>query len=179
MKGRRREVLYAQVDWDFAPVFVAVSGGKIFRISIGRSEEEFLRELESKWGTHPVRKNLGLNPFIKPLRDYLSGQERKLDIPIKFMEGTPFQRAVWKALMEIPWGEVRSYKWVAERVGAGKGYRAVGAACGANPLPIIVPCHRVISASGRIGGYSGGVEVKVRLLQLEGHELKGSRVLQN
>ncbi len=84
------------------------------------------------------------------------------------VEGTPFQRRVWSVLETIPHGEVRSYGWVAERIGMPRASRAVGAANGANPIPIIVPCHRVINADGRIGGYSGGVSIKRKLLELEG-----------
>ena len=82
--------------------------------------------------------------------------------------GTPFQRKVWKAITRIPYGRVRSYQWVATRVGGKQYARAVGMALGANPVPIIVPCHRIIAHDGSLGGFSCGLPVKRRLLKLEG-----------
>jgi O-6-methylguanine DNA methyltransferase len=82
--------------------------------------------------------------------------------------GTPFQRAVWDAIRSIPRGETRSYRWIAERIGRPNAVRAVGQAVGSNPWPLLVPCHRVIAADGRIGGFAGGLEMKRRLLGLEG-----------
>lgn len=83
--------------------------------------------------------------------------------------GTKFQRKVWRALQRIPYGETRSYAWVAAAIGHPKALRAVGRACGANPLPLIIPCHRVVAANGALGGFSGGLAWKRRLLALEGH----------
>jgi len=85
--------------------------------------------------------------------------------------GTEFQRKVWKAIATIPRGQTRSYAWLAKKVGNPKAYRAVAQACGANPFPRIIPCHRVIAADGTIGGFSGGIARKRRLLKLEGVEL--------
>lgn len=82
--------------------------------------------------------------------------------------GTPFQLRVWAALRKVPRGEVRSYGEIAETIGASQAARAVGAACGANPAPIAIPCHRVVGASMTLGGFSGGLERKIQLLQLEG-----------
>jgi len=86
--------------------------------------------------------------------------------------GTPFQRRVWRAIASIPWGETRSYAWLARKVGKPKAYRAVAQACGANPLPIIIPCHRVIASDGTIGGFSAGLRLKRRLLMLENISVK-------
>ena len=83
--------------------------------------------------------------------------------------GTPFQRRVWKAIASIPWGEVRSYAWVARKAGKPKAVRAAAAACGANPVPVVVPCHRVVASDGSIGGFSPGIAIKKKLLKLEGH----------
>jgi len=84
------------------------------------------------------------------------------------LRGTEFQRAVWQALLEIPYGETRSYAEIARQVGQPNAVRAVGAANGANPIPIVVPCHRVIGRDGSLTGYGGGLDKKVFLLQLEG-----------
>ena len=89
-------------------------------------------------------------------------------IDIDVIEGTSFQRRVWRALLEIPYGQVRSYAWGAQRIGHPKAVRAVGQANGRNPVAIIVPCHRVIRSDGTIGGYGSGVGVKAALLRREG-----------
>ena len=82
--------------------------------------------------------------------------------------GTDFQRKVWSTLRKIPRGQTRSYAWLAQQVGKPKATRAVGAACGANPIPVVIPCHRVIASDGSLGGFGGGLPIKRRLLQLEG-----------
>ena len=81
---------------------------------------------------------------------------------------TPFQRQVWLKAREIPYGESRSYSWIASEIGNPRACRAVGQALGQNPLPIVIPCHRVLSAHGAVGGFSGGLDIKRRLLRLEG-----------
>ena len=83
------------------------------------------------------------------------------------MEGTEFERKVWETLKEIPYGETRTYKWLAEKIGKPHAFRAVGNALGKNPIPIIFPCHRVIETDGSLGGYSGGTDIKRRLLEIE------------
>jgi methylated-DNA-[protein]-cysteine S-methyltransferase len=109
-----------------------------------------------------------LRRAAKELREYFAGVRRRFTVPLEPAGGTPFRRAVWEALREIPWGETRSYAWVAARVGRPAACRAVGGANGANPLPIFVPCHRVVNADGSPGGYAGGVAAKRLLLGLEG-----------
>lgn len=103
----------------------------------------------------------------RQLLDYLAGARRDFDLPIR-LEGTAFQRQVWAALREIPYGEIRSYGQIAAAVGRPKAARAVGMANHSNPVPILIPCHRVIGADGRLTGYGGGLDLKRRLLELEG-----------
>ena len=105
------------------------------------------------------------------LTEYFAGKRREFDLQLA-PRGTPFQQRVWRALRAIPFGVVRTYGDVARDIGQPKAVRAVGQANGRNPLPIVVPCHRVIAGDGTIGGYSGGLNVKHRLLALEGVELK-------
>jgi O-6-methylguanine DNA methyltransferase len=88
-------------------------------------------------------------------------------VPLDLSAGTAFQQAVWQALCRIPYGETRSYAWVAGQIGRPRATRAVGSACGANPIPVIVPCHRVIASDGSLGGFSCGLKWKKRLLALE------------
>jgi methylated-DNA-[protein]-cysteine S-methyltransferase len=100
------------------------------------------------------------------LRRYARGDATALDGALDLTQGTPFQRQVWEALLDIPCGETRTYGQIAERIGRPRAARAVGQAVGANPLPIIVPCHRVV-ASGGLGGFGGGLAMKKHLLGLE------------
>lgn len=102
------------------------------------------------------------------LLEYLAGSRTAFDLPLDFSRGTPFQRRVWEKLQAIPYGELWSYRGLASRVGGVEYARAVGGAVGANPLPIVVPCHRVIAQDATIGGFSSGLPVKCRLLALEG-----------
>ena len=106
-------------------------------------------------------------PGLVQLNEYFTGRRRTFDLPLS-LRGTPFQRSVWLQLLQIPWGETRSYGDIARAVGKPGAARAVGMANQTNPLPIIVPCHRVIGANGSLTGYAGGLDVKARLLALEG-----------
>ena len=101
------------------------------------------------------------------LRRYARGEATALDGALDLAQGTPFQQAVWRALLEIPCGETRTYKQIAEWIGRPQAARAVGQAVGANPLPLVVPCHRVVASDG-LGGFGGGLAMKKRLLKLEG-----------
>ena len=102
------------------------------------------------------------------LKQSLAGRQIRKLPPLDFSEGTDFQRAVWIAMQAIPLGQTRSYGEIAGDIGEPKAVRAVGGACGANPIPVLVPCHRVLAANGKIGGFSGGLERKRILLAREG-----------
>ena len=102
----------------------------------------------------------------RQLLEYLTGDRHVFDLPLA-PQGTPFQQRVWAALREIPYGQTRTYRDIACSVCCPKGFRAVGMACHRNPIPILVPCHRVIGASGGLTGYAGGMELKHTLLHLE------------
>ncbi len=99
---------------------------------------------------------------------YLGGRSRTLDVPIDLSGGTAFQRRVWRTALRIPYGRARSYRWIASKIGGTRYARAVGNALGANPIPLIVPCHRVVAHDASLGGFSCGLAVKRRLLDLEG-----------
>lgn len=103
---------------------------------------------------------------IKQLNEYFSLQRKKFDIAIK-LNGTTFQKKVWNALLEIPYGQTKTYKQIAQEVGNSKASRAVGNANNKNPIAIVVPCHRVIGANNKLVGYAGGLEIKKKLLKLE------------
>lgn len=110
---------------------------------------------------------LALEPYVQELNEYFSGLRQEFSGPVD-LHGTPFQVAVWRALLGIPYGETRSYQDIARAIGRPKAVRAVGMANGANPVPIVVPCHRVIGKNGSLTGYSGGLDIKTQLLQQEG-----------
>jgi methylated-DNA-[protein]-cysteine S-methyltransferase len=126
-----------------------------------------------KWAeTQPAPTGTGepatplLREAVRQLSEYFAGKRRTFDLPLA-PQGTAFQLRTWQALREIPYGETRSYKQIAEAVGCPKGARAVGLANNRNPISILTPCHRVIGANGRLVGYAGGLETKKQLLALE------------
>ena len=157
------------------PVLVAASDAGLWRLSFGRSrvslEDRIHEELPAALpGNTPM-----LRRAEKELREYLEGSRRRFDVPVDpAAYRTPFlRRVLLEATCAIPFGRVRTYGDIAEAVGSPGAARAVGGALGANPVPIVVPCHRVIAAGGRLGGYSGGKEGtglrwKKELLALEG-----------
>ncbi|MCG3148513.1 MAG: Methylated-DNA--protein-cysteine methyltransferase [Verrucomicrobiae bacterium] len=106
-------------------------------------------------------------PLARQLKTYAAGKQVRFTVPLDLSAGTAFQQLVWRTLLKIPRGETRSYGWVAKKIGKPRATRAVGSACGANPVPIIVPCHRVIAGDGSLGGFSSGLALKRRLLALE------------
>jgi methylated-DNA-[protein]-cysteine S-methyltransferase len=107
---------------------------------------------------------------LKQLGEYFQGSRTRFSLPLE-AAGTDFQSSVWSALQQIPFGELRSYQDIAVAIGNKKAVRAVGAANGRNPIPIVVPCHRVIGSNGKLTGFAGGIEAKRRLLVLEGLSL--------
>jgi methylated-DNA-[protein]-cysteine S-methyltransferase len=132
-----------------------------------------LRGLYMQEGRKPGRVGPGWRPsseaFEEPVRQleqYFAGERRVFDLALA-TNGTPFQRAVWRALRDIPYGETISYRELARRIGKPSAVRAVGTANGANPISVIVPCHRVIGADGSLTGYGGGIERKRLLIALE------------
>lgn len=102
----------------------------------------------------------------KQLQEYLNGERKRFDLKLK-LQGTEFQQRVWEELQEIPYGETNSYKDIAIKVGNEKASRAIGMANNRNPIPIFIPCHRVIGANGKLVGYAGGLDIKEKLLKIE------------
>ncbi|WP_020619794.1 methylated-DNA--[protein]-cysteine S-methyltransferase [Paenibacillus daejeonensis] len=107
-----------------------------------------------------------LRPYVQEVTQYLSGETTVWDLPVAY-RGTPFQQAVWEALREIPYGVTRTYSEIAQQIGRPAAVRAVGAAIGANPVMLYIPCHRVIGKDGALTGFRGGLEMKSLLLELE------------
>jgi methylated-DNA-[protein]-cysteine S-methyltransferase len=119
-------------------------------------------------GAREEARNDELGDLPERLRGYARGEPVAFPDALDLAAATPFQQAVWLATRDIPRGRTRSYGWLAVWAGRPRAARAVGQAMAANPWPIIVPCHRVVSSSGRLGGYGGGLDMKERLLRLEG-----------
>jgi len=119
-------------------------------------------ELAREASSHPI-----LVEAARQLREYFGGQRRAFTVPLE-LRGTRFQERVWGALLTIPFGETRSYRQIAQQIGAPRAVRAVGAANGKNPISIIAPCHRMVGSTGRLTGFAGGLEAKAWLLELEG-----------
>jgi len=122
-------------------------------------------------GTQSADAEIHLRAARAALSAYLEGTRRSFDLPLDLEGQTAFRTKVWAVLQTIPYGRVRSYGWVARKVGRPRAARAVGAACGANPVPLLVPCHRVVASDGSLGGFSGGLPTKKQLLRLEGIRL--------
>ncbi|MEV4423277.1 methylated-DNA--[protein]-cysteine S-methyltransferase [Patulibacter sp. NPDC049589] len=114
-----------------------------------------------------VRDDALFAPLLSELAEYFAGERTTFEAPVAFDRGTPFQRRVWAALLEVPYGETTSYGALAARLGQPGGSRAVGLANGKNPVSIVVPCHRVVGSDGALTGYGGGTERKRFLLDLE------------
>ena len=147
------------VDFKLGKIGIVEENGKIVKIL-------FINENNKNMECFIEKDTNLLLEAKKQLEEYFEGKRREFDLPIK-QEGTDFQKKVWKALCEIPYGETRTYKEVAKMVGNEKASRAVGMANNKNNIPIIVPCHRVIGSNGKLVGYALGLDVKKYLLDLE------------
>lgn len=126
-----------------------------------------LRVVKNNTSSSEKAANGLLNEAVKQLKEYFSGERTVFDLPLK-QEGTAFQQSAWEFLKTIPYGKTVSYKEEAEAINSAKAFRAVGSANGVNKIAIIVPCHRVVNSSGKLGGYAYGLDVKSALLELEG-----------
>ena len=145
----------------------ASSKGLIHIQSVTSSEKAYVNFLKRSFVEVPQKDSKRLKPATDQLRLYLKGKLRNFDVPIDFFTGTDFQKQVWKKLATIPYGETRSYAWLARSIKRPNAHRAVGNANGKNPLSILLPCHRVVQSNGSLGGYSGGLHIKKDLLELE------------
>lgn len=166
------KISYAKMETPLgAHLWIARSERGICRIEFKHSEWEFRTILARIWPRATLVKNeAALQKPLVELEEYFSGHRRKFTFPLA-PEGTTFQQKVWQAVSEIPFGQVTTYQNIAKKIGKSKAVRAVGHANGSNPLPIVIPCHRVIGSNGDLCGYGGGIEVKRKLLQLEGADL--------
>src|SRR5512143_1625159 len=154
------EVAYDEIDSPVGPLLVAADEAGLRLIHFQAAHR---REPEAAWQRDPA----AFHDVAAQLAEYFRRARRTFELPLA-PRGTPFQLATWRALSTIPYGETISYEELARRVGRPAASRAVGAANGANPLPIVVPCHRVIGKNGSLTGFGGGLDAKRVLLELEG-----------
>lgn len=162
-----------QIEWsvlEHSPwnLFVAKTAkGLCYIGSPGQSFEDFQAYLNKRFPGAVLQENPNsLAPYLQELHDYFSGNRTLFSLPVD-VKGTPFQEEIWQALQEIPYGQTVSYSDIAVRIQRPAAVRAVGAAIGANPVMISVPCHRVVGKNGAMTGYRGGLELKIFLLELE------------
>ncbi len=170
------EIAYARLDAQIGPVWVASTEVGLCKVSLGQERSgSFLSWLSKHAGADgPQEDAHALTAAMSQLREYFAGSREAFSLPLD-VSGTAFQRAVWSQVMRIPYGATVTYGDIAQLVGKPKASRAVGRAVGANPVPIIIPCHRVVGAGGALTGFGSGLDVKEMLLRLEGaYPLQGA-----
>jgi methylated-DNA-[protein]-cysteine S-methyltransferase len=164
------DVAYTSVDSPLGPLVVAATPKGLVRVSYSefRGEDEVLEELARRVSPRVLEAPARLDPVRRELDEYFEGRREDFDVPIDWSYLAGFTREVLRATAAIPFGDVSTYAGVAAAAGSPRATRAAGNALGANPMPVIVPCHRVLRTGGQLGGYTGGLERKEFLLRLEG-----------
>ncbi len=163
------DVAYRRLDSPVGRLLVAVSSLGVVRIAFASEDHDaVLDDLAVSIGSRIVRSAAETEQAARQLGEYFEGERRTFDLPLDVRLVHGFRREVIEALREIAYGQTRTYAGLAAAVGRPAAVRAVGSACGHNPLPIVVPCHRVVRSDGSIGQYLGGIEAKATLLGLEG-----------
>jgi len=152
---KERKIFYQNYLLPIGKVIIQSDGEAIIRISASYEGEKGIQK-EDKL----------MNQAAEQLKEYLEGKRKKFDLPFQ-PKGTEFQERVWKELCKVSYGETATYQEIAERIGNEKACRAVGMACGKNPIFIVIPCHRIIGKNGNLTGYAEGLEMKQKLLSLE------------
>jgi methylated-DNA-[protein]-cysteine S-methyltransferase len=158
-------MFYTHLATPLGPLLVAADESGLREISFAKGKKPGTPD--SKWS----KDEGSLREPIRQLRAYFAGDLETFDLPLA-PQGTPFQQTVWSELLNVPYGETISYGQLATRIGNPNASRAVGLANGSNPIPIIIPCHRVIGSNGKLTGYGGGLPIKEKLLALERRQLR-------
>ncbi len=179
-RGDGAEITYAIVDSALGRLLVAGTRRGICFAAMGEADRTIVAELRRDYPDATIRvadpnrrQDLRIGQWAEALANYIAGHS-KIPAPPMDIRGTPFQFAVWEELRAIPAGETRSYSQIAQQIGRPRAVRAVGTANGANPVSIIIPCHRAIRASGHLGGYRWGLERKRKLLEMEARMCRGT-----
>ena len=168
----RREGLetvgYAVIDSPLGPLWVAIGPKGVLAIHYGAEPSTIeLGRIVRTYGPGVLPDAKRADPVARELDQYFAGKRRRFDVAVDLSPLTRFQRRILAATAAVPFGDVSTYAKVAARAGSAKGSRAAGQALGANPIPIVVPCHRILASDGSLGGYAGGLDAKRRLLSLE------------
>jgi methylated-DNA-[protein]-cysteine S-methyltransferase len=161
------DVAWAVEDTPIGPLTLAATPRGLVRVGFG-GEDDMLDELAEAVSPRVVHLPARLDTPRRQLDEYFAGRRHQFDVPLDRRLSHGYRRTVLEALSEVPYGQTVSYRDLAERTGNPKASRAVGSAMATNPIPIVVPCHRVLRTGGALGGYGGGLDVKVWLLRLEG-----------
>jgi AraC family transcriptional regulator of adaptative response/methylated-DNA-[protein]-cysteine methyltransferase len=165
--GEAMQIVYTLAESRLGPVLVAATGRGICAVSLGESATELETRLAAEYPRASLRRDdETLQPWLTPLLEYLDGTRRELDLPLD-IQATAFQQQVWQALRAIPYGNTRTYAEVAAGIGHPGAARAVARACASNRAALLIPCHRVVGAGGKLSGYRWGIERKRALLDME------------
>jgi len=163
------DVAYAMSDSPFGPLLLAATPKGLVKLSLpGHDPEEALEDLAARISPRLLEAPARLDEARRELDLYFEGKLTEFDLPLDWQLSRDFRRRALRAIDRIPYGKTRNYTEIARSAGNERAVRAAGTACGANPIPIIVPCHRVLRTSGALGGYGGGLPMKEALLELEG-----------
>ncbi len=164
------DVAYTSVDSPLGPLVVAATPRGLVRVAYADNEapDEVLEELAARVSPRVLEAPARLDPVLRELDQYFAGDRREFEAPIDWSHLAGFTRKVLRATARIGFGDTGTYRSVATGAGSPRAVRAAGNALGANPMPVIVPCHRVLRTGGALGGYTGGIERKQFLLRLEG-----------
>src|SRR5215471_9530668 len=168
-ENKNMETLYySRLQSPVGILYVGVSEQGMVLLDLHNGE--FLHKKTSSSKIQWVESEEKTAPYIRELKEYFSGRRKEFSFPLD-LRGTKFQKRCWQALLKIPYGKTRCYAEIARAVGSPRSFRAVGQANHRNPIAIVVPCHRVITSDGKLGGYGGGLAMKEKLLRLEGATL--------
>lgn len=169
------EISYRIVDSPIGRLLLASTEAGLVRVAFEtEGHERILEALAHKVGPRILKDDRSLDDAARQLDQYFSGTLQEFSLPLDLRLSTEFRRQVQLELGHIAYGQTQSYAQVAEHIGKPKAVRAVGSACATNPLPIVLPCHRVLRTDGSLGGYLGGLDIKTRLLKLENPDFDGA-----
>jgi methylated-DNA-[protein]-cysteine S-methyltransferase len=163
------DVAYTMSDSPFGPLLLAATPKGLVKLSLpGHDPERVLENLAARISPRVLEAPERLERVRRELDLYFEGKLTEFDLPLDWQLSRDFRRRALRAIDRIPYGKTRSYTEIARTAGNERAVRAAGTACGANPIPIVVPCHRVLRSGGALGGYGGGLPMKEALLELEG-----------
>jgi methylated-DNA-[protein]-cysteine S-methyltransferase len=163
------DVAYTSADSPFGPLLLATTKRGLVRVGLPNQDpDELLADLAERVSPRVLEAPNELDAARRELDLYFEGKLDRFDLPLDWRLSSGFRRRVLRAIDRIPYGQTRNYTEMARRAGNERAVRAAGSACGSNPIPLVVPCHRVLRTSGALGGYGGGLPMKQALLELEG-----------